>query len=247
MKLLKALKRKKLIKDLKLKREAFKKQLETFQAILDINDEKVSINAIQNLLCDLEEEYIAFKSTQSKLDDMDGGQILQERIDLKNAFNICKGRAQDIIETTKIRTSESLCSKKEEISAEEVLHQKSIFPDMAESVSCCSPIIHNVKKSVLSADQNTEDNFESETRTKSLQSMMIDISNISKMNFHQNMSMFNTVSSSTLPAPPQIDNTIAKDDSLEENILTMTLQFLERAFLPYCCYSRICNLKHAHN
>lgn len=242
MKLFKALKRKKLIKDLKLEREAFKRQLESFQAILDINDEEVSINAIQNLLCELEEEYIAFKSTQSKLDDTDDGQIMQERIDLKNAFNICKGRAQDIIEKTKIRTSESLCSKKEEISAEEILHQQSIFPDMVERVRCCSPIIHNVERSVLSADQNTEDDFESETRTKSLQSMMVDISNISKMNFHQNMSMFNAASSSTLPAPPKIDNTIAKNDSLEKNVLTTTLQFLERAFSPYCCYSRIYNL-----
>lgn len=235
-------KRKKLIKDLKLERKAFKRQLESFQVVLDTCDENVSINVIQNLLCDLEEEYITFKSTQSKLDNIDDCQLMQERIDLKIAFNTCKGRAQDIIETTKIQTSESLCSKKEEISADDVLHQQSIFPDMVESVRCCSPIIHNVESNALSPDQDTKDNFESEIMTKCLQSMMIDISNISKINFHENMSTFNTVPSTTLPASPGIDDTIAENNSLREDIPTMILRCLEVALLRYCFYARIYNL-----
>lgn len=242
MKLFMSSKRRKLIKDLKLKREAFKRQLESFQTILDIHDEKVSINVIQNLLCDLEEEYIAFKSTQSKLDGIDDGKIMQERIDLQNAFNICKGRAQDTLETTKIQRSESLCSKKEEILADDVLYQELIVPDVVENVRYHSAIIHNVESNVQSPDQDTKDNIESETITKSLQSIMADISNISKVNFDQNMSTFNIVPSSTSPAPPKIDDTIAENDSLEEDVLTTMLRFIETALLRYCCYARIYNL-----
>ncbi|XP_043592363.1 uncharacterized protein LOC122571992 [Bombus pyrosoma] len=120
MKIFMSSKRRNLIKDLKLKREAFKRELESFEAVLDSYNEKDSINVIQNLLNDLEEEYIVFKDTQSELDDIDDGKTMQERIDLKKLFNTCKGRAQDIIETVKMQTSVALCLKEEETFPEKI-------------------------------------------------------------------------------------------------------------------------------
>lgn len=229
-------KQKKIFKALKLKREAFKREIESFQAILDAYDEKTSIKVIQNLLSELEEEYAVFKETQSRLDGIDKGKTMQERIDLKMAFNICKGCAQSIIETAKMaEASQSLSSKKEEISAD-TSNQELPSSDELTAVICHSPPIPNMESNALRPDQNTEGNSESRNTTENSQSMN-NISNIPRMNFRENLSSLNDV-------PPiettEINNNLVASDFLPDDIIAI-LQWLEGVFVRYCFYARAYN------
>jgi hypothetical protein len=227
-------KQKKIIKALKLKREAFRREIESFQAILDAYDEETSIKVIQNLLSELEEEYAVFKETQSKLDGIDKGKTMQERIDLKMAFNICKGRAQSMIETTKMQTSDFLSSKEEKISSDQELTSSD---ELETTVHCHPPIIPSMESNALRPDQNTEDNSESTNTTENSQSVN-NISNIPRMDFRENLS-------STLNAVPpiattEINNNIVASDFLPDDIIAV-LQWLEGVFVRYCFYA------HAYN
>lgn len=226
------------IKNLILQRKAFKKQLTFFQSVLDVADKTISLNVIQNLLHDLEEEYMIFKTSQSKLDDIDDGRSMQERIDLKSAFNICKGHAQDLIEIIKMDRTQLPCLKEEEISADNILRSKWSFPDEVENVRCHSPIIYDERGNMRSPDQEAYDIFKSEIVA---QSSMTEQS-MAKMNLDQNTPTSNTVPSTTLSASFKTDYAKAKNEPLKDDLLTQVLQCLEKLLLQYCVYARVYNL-----
>ncbi|XP_076678236.1 uncharacterized protein LOC143374185 [Andrena cerasifolii] len=89
-------------KTLKLKREAFKLELETFQLLIDSTEAGDSGSQIQVHFDDLESEYMSFNKAQAELDSADTtGELMRERIALKSAFITCKARAMDILNKLK--------------------------------------------------------------------------------------------------------------------------------------------------
>jgi hypothetical protein len=227
------------IKQLKLKRVAFRKELESFQAVLDIYDEEGSVNIIQNLLDELEEEYAVFKKTQSELDDIDNGQAMQERIDLKRAFNIYKGRAEDIIDEIRIRINE-LYVKKEKASPGVKVYQKLISSNPVGRVRCLSSMVHNVESNLPSPLQDNRVNFVSKTMAETSSSTMVEQSGFSSINttmtnIHQNVSTFNNLTCTSRELP-ELSNIIAKDHSRRKNIRTVISSWLQKVF-AYCCVS----------
>ncbi|XP_068987610.1 uncharacterized protein [Bombus flavifrons] len=96
------------IKQLKQKREVIKQELVRFRTILDNYEARGSLNTVHFMLEDLEAEYTIYEKRQCDLDVIDDGQKIQERLDIKQEFLDCKGRATDIIERAKGRSIDAI-------------------------------------------------------------------------------------------------------------------------------------------
>lgn len=92
------------MKQLILKREAFRRELESLRAFLDNNEGGIQSIAIQRNLEYLEEEYATFRETQCELDDLDESRSMQDRIDLKCKYFQTKARASEMIEEANKRS-----------------------------------------------------------------------------------------------------------------------------------------------
>ncbi|XP_060819679.1 uncharacterized protein LOC132909106 [Bombus pascuorum] len=86
-------------KQLILKREGFRKELEAVRAILDSYEEGAPIHTIQRSLKELEIEFASFKKNQCDLDDREEGPTQQDRVNLQRTFYTIFGDASAIIDT----------------------------------------------------------------------------------------------------------------------------------------------------
>lgn len=87
------------MKTLRLRRTAFKIELNSFQEVLDnFERDATDVEVVKIQLAELESEYNAFAKSQIELDGADEtGELMQERIALKLAYTKGKGRALSII------------------------------------------------------------------------------------------------------------------------------------------------------
>lgn len=96
------------MRQLKQKRKVFKQELAKFRAILDNYEAWGSLNTVQFMLENLEAEYYIYTKHQCDLDEINEGQTIQERLDIKQEFMDCNGRATDIIERAKGRSRDPI-------------------------------------------------------------------------------------------------------------------------------------------
>jgi hypothetical protein len=84
-------------KKLVLQREGFRKGLEAFRTVLNNYVEGTHIYTIQRNLEELEVEFTSFKKDQWELDDRNGGQTQQDRIDLQQMLYVFTEHVTTII------------------------------------------------------------------------------------------------------------------------------------------------------